>query len=432
MSERTLLKNGLTIEKGQRDLIQKDILIQGSEMIEVHPKIIINDAHVIDCEGKVILPGFIDMQAHICESWSDMEQSIERGTKCALKGGFTTICAMSDTNPPMDNEGMIGIAKFFSKQSGWTHVIPAACATHSSSGECMTEIGTLISAGAGLIFDSGKDLSNTEFLKCLLQYMKMFDVPLFLHCEEPCLSEGGVINEGLVSTKLGMPGIPSVAEEISVSKALLLSEYVDCPIHISHITSTGSVRLIRDAKQRGVKVSCDTTFHHIDLSEEDISCFNTNYKVSPPLRTENDRLSLIEGLKDGTIDALVTDHTPCSEHSKNQEFQNAPFGIVGLETAFHIAYKRLVIENDLPLSFLSEKMTLGPAKILNIDKGFIDRGTHADCVIIDLNQSVKMNGDNLVSHKKNTPYLGQTFQGAVMSCMVDGEFRYLNGEFIKK
>ncbi len=424
-----LIKGGMVIDSLKSTMETKDILIKDGIIEEVSPKIDVSDALVIDAKNKHISPGFIDLNSHICESWQEVESSIESGTKSALKGGFTTICAMSNTNPPLDNEGMIGIIKFIAEKKGWTNVIPAACATKGLNGESISEIGNLISVGAGLIFDAGKTTTNVQLLRRIMEYTKMFNVPLFLHCEEVSLTEGGLINEGEVSTRLGLPGIPSVSEDIIVARDLLLAEYLNVRIHFPKVSTANSVSLIRNAKKNGIKVTASTTAYHLDLTENDILDFNTNFKVRPPLRSEEDRKALIKGIEDGTIDAIVSDHNPCSMHSKSVEFAKAPFGIVTLENVFQICYERLVKKNGISLPLMIQRLTSSPAQILGLESGFIQKGSVADLCVLDLTSGEKIMEETLVSKCKNTPYLGTDFNSKISACFVKGILKYNEGQF---
>ena len=425
-----LIRNGTILSPSLETPFQSDILIEEGIIREIAPRIEASDAQVFEAQGKTICPGFVDLEAHILRSLQDVEKAIIAGTREAVKGGFTTLCAMSDTNPPLDNEGMIGFIRFLSQKQGSANVIPVACATKGLKGETMAEIGTLVGAGAGLIYDAGKTITDTLLLRQIMEYSKMFEVPLFLHCEDPRLSKDGLINEGEVSTRMGLPGIPCIAEEVIVARDLLLCEYTGRQIHFPHITTRGSLRLIKTAKERGVKVTCSVTPHHLDLTDRDIKSFDTNFKITPPLRSEEDRISLISGLKDGTIDAIATCHTPCSPHSKDLEFAEAPFGITGLETAFMLLYERLVQKEGLPLPLLIRKLTEGPLTILNIKKSLLTKGSEADLTILNLDGSQKLTSESMISKYKNTPYLGREFKGIVDSCMVKGVFRYKEGQLL--
>ena len=425
-----LIKNGFIVDPLQDNPFKSDLLIHDGKIIEIQPNLSQCDADLYDASGKYICPGFIDLEAHILRSLQDVEKTLETSTREAVKGGFTTLCAMPDTNPPLDNEGMIGLLRLLSEKRGWTHVIPAACASKGMKGEQMAEIGTLIAAGAGLIYDADKTISDTLLLRQLLEYAKMFKVPFFLHPEDERLSKDALMHEGEISTRMGLMGIPSIAESIIVARDLLIAEYLNAAIHIPHVTTCAALRLIKDAKKRGIKVTCHATPHHLDLTDKCITTFNTSLKIKPPLRSEEDRTALIEAIKDGTLDAVATDHIPCSEHSKDVEFADAPFGVIGLETAFQVLYDRLVIKEKLTLNTLIKLLTHGPANILKINKGLLLKGSNADITIIDLNSKQTITKQSLISKQKNSPFIGREFSSAVDACMINGCFRFKQGTFL--
>jgi dihydroorotase len=426
-----LIRGARLIDPTCEEPFKADLLVRDGRIKRVGDSIETGDAEVYDASGKWLCPGFIDMNAHLCESWQEVERALETGTRAAVKGGFTTVCAMADTNPPLDNQGMIGIIRLLSRSRAWSRVIPAGCATQGLEGKSLAEIGMLISAGAGLIFDAGRTIRDPELMRRLMEYSKMFPAPLFLHCEETSLTRGGLVNEGELSTRLGLPGIPSVAEDIVVARDLQLAGYLDARIHIAHVSTRNTVAMIRDARKRGVRVTCGVTPHHVDLTEADITDFDTNFKIRPPLRTEEDRQALVEGLQDGTIDAIATDHVPCSLHDKQNEFERAPFGIVGLETAFSVCFERLVRGHGFTPNLLMRKLTSGPARILGIDRGTFAEGAGADLVVVNPECSRKLEAKDLVSKSKNSPYLGKTFTTAVEACWVEGVLKYREGRFVE-
>ena len=425
-----LIKNGYIVDPLKKEPFKSDILIHEGKIIEIQPDLSQGEADLYDASGKYICPGFIDLEAHILRSLQDVEKTLETSTQEAVKGGFTTVCAMPDTTPPLDNEGMIGLLSLLSEKKGSSHVIPAACATKGMKGENMAEIGTLIAAGAGLIYDADKTISDTLLLRQLLEYAKMFNVPFFLHPEDERLSKDALMNEGETSTRMGLMGIPSIAEDIIVSRDLLIAEYLNVPIHIPHVTTRTSLRLIREAKQRGVRVTCHTTPHHLDLTDQCINTFNTCLKIKPPLRSEEDRTALVEAIKDGTLDAVATDHIPCSEHSKDVEFADAPFGVIGLETAFQVLYDRLVIKERLSINTVIKLLTSGPASILKINKGLLQKGIDADLTIINTNTKQTITKESLISKQKNSPFLGREFSSVVDACIIKGCFRVKLGTLL--
>ncbi|MBN2143694.1 MAG: dihydroorotase [Candidatus Aureabacteria bacterium] len=416
-----LIKGASILDSSMKEPVSKDILIADGIIQEIQSSIEDPQAEKINLPGRVICPGFIDLQAHLCEALQEIETAICWGTREALRGGYTTVCAMPDINPPLDNEGMINLIQILSKAKGCVNVIPAACTTKGMKGESLSEIGNLVRSGAGILYDAGKTISNTSLLRRVMEYTKMFSVPLFVHCEDDSLSCGGLMNESVTSAVLGLPGIPAVAEEIVVARDILMAEYLQCPVHLALITTKGSVELIRQAKKKGVRVTCGTTAHHLDLLDEDIRDFDTNYKINPPLRGAGDRCALIEGLRDGTVDSIISDHTPCYGNIKNVEFAEAPFGIIGLETCFRVCYENLVIREKLPLSLLIDKFSASPARILGLGKkGHLKKGFVADLTILDLTKKETLTEETMISRSKNTPYLGKTFSSAIDGCFVEG------------
>ena len=421
---KTLFKNGQVVDGKGGNATTLDVLIQGNKIAKIGKNLEAKGAETIDLFGKILCPGFIDLEAHICQKGRDVETAIERGTKAAVKGGFTTICVMSDSDPVLDSEGMITLIRILGETKGLARVIPSACATQGLKGEFMSEMATLIAAGAGILFDAGRTISNANVLRRVMEYSKMFETPLFLHCEDTELASGGLMHEGFMSTKLGLMGVPSIAEETILARDLLLAEYTGVTIHIANVTTAGSVKLILEAKLKGLPVTCATTAHHLDLVDEDLKDFNTNLKVRPPLRSTEDRKALIQALADGTIDAIVTDHTPCSAHGKEMEFAEAPFGIIGLETAFQVLYERLCVKEKIPLERLVQTLTQGPARILKRPLGLLEEGREADITLLDLHQKETVSPETLASKEQNTPYLGRTFTGGVFGTMVGGQWRY--------
>jgi dihydroorotase len=421
---KTLLKNGQVIRGTGEKSFFADVLIEGKKIARIAPKISAKGAEEIDVSGKILCPGFIDLEAHICQKGRDVETAIERGTRAAVKGGFTSICVMADTDPVLDSEAMITLIRILGETKGFAHLIPSACATQGLKGELLSEMATLIAAGAGLIFDAGKTISNANVLRRVMEYSKMFEAPLFLHCEDAELAYGGLMHEGFTSAKLGLMGVPSVAEEIILARDILLAEYTGVPIHIANVTTAGSVRLIRESKQKGLPITCATTAHHLDLIDEDLKNFNTHFKIRPPLRSKEDRNALLQAVADGTIDAIVTDHTPCSAHGKEMEFAEAPFGIIGLETAFASLYERLCVKEKIPLERVIQTLTQGPAKILKKSMGLLEEGREADITFLNLHQKETISPETIVSKELNTPYLGHTFTGGVSDTMVSGQWRY--------
>lgn len=364
----------------------------------------------IDAKGKVIVPGLIDMHVHLREPGYEYKETIRTGTEAARAGGITSLCCMPNTNPVNDSRAVTEFILEKARDIGLAEVYPIGAISKGLKGEELSEMGDLVEAGCVAFSDDGRPVMNSELMRRAMEYAKALGIPIISHCEDINLSKGGVMNEGFVSTELGLQGIPKASEEIAVARDILLAEITGVRLHIAHVSSAGSVRLIKDAKQRGISITAETCPHYFLLTEEAVRGYDTDYKVNPPLRTAEDVEAIKEGLKDGTIDVIATDHAPHSMAEKMVEFDYAPFGIVGLETAL-MASLRLVEEGILTINRLIEKMSCNPAKILNIKKGRLEIGSEADITIIDINKEVKVNPSNFRSKGKNTPFKEMTFKG---------------------
>ena len=423
-----LLKDGTLFLHKAEAMQRGDVLIDNGRIAQVGGNIPANDARVHDLGGKVVSPGFIDLQTHICEHWQDVEPAIQAATLAAVKGGFTTLCAMPDTNPPLDNEGMIRLIISLAESKGFARVLPSASATKGLEGKILSEIGTLVQAGAALIYDSDKTITNAKLLRRLMEYSKMFTVPLFVHCEDPDLAAAGVMHEGFTSMRLGLPGIPSVAETVMVQRDLALASYTDASVHVTHVSTRESVEAIRLAKKRGVRVTCSVTPHHLDLTDRDIKQFDADFKVSPPLRGEEDRQAILEGFKDGTLDCIATDHRGGSSSDHTVHFHEAPFGFTSLETCFQVGYNRLVLEKYLTLPEFLHCLTRRPAEILHReDLGILRIGAVADITIMDIHTQQTITEAFLDSGTYRTPFIGRTFGSKIEMCFVGGVLAYAAG-----
>jgi dihydroorotase len=406
-----LLQGGRILDPGKKIDKISDLLIKNRKIIKIG-NINVNDFNgkIIDCKNKIIVPGFIDMHAHLREPGREDEETIETGCRAAMAGGFTSICCMPNTNPPIDNSGIVEFIKERS-EGCLVDVHPIAAITKGQKGEELTEMGDLVEAGAVGFSDDGHPVEKASILRRALEYAKIFGCPVVDHCEDLNLSEGGVMNEGFVSTGLGLRGIPSISEELIIARDLLVAEFTKASIHIAHVSTKGSVSLIRDAKGRGVKVSAETCPHYLVLTDEAVRSFDTNTKMKPPLRTEEDRQALIEGLKDGTIDVIATDHAPHAIHEKEVEYNAASFGIIGFETAVGLVMTFLLKKNLLTLDEIVEKMAIIPRKILNLEENCIEENTYANLTLLD--PELKWQVDCTCFHSKsnNTPFNGWKLQG---------------------
>jgi dihydroorotase len=428
---KTLIKNGKVVDTLTGWMTEADVLIESSAVAQIgaHLK---DDGScaVFDAKGLIVCPGFIDVHVHLREPGFESQETIESGTRAALKGGFTTVACMPNTKPPVDNEGIVSLIKLRAEKDGYVEVLPIACITKERKGEELSEIGKLVAAGACAVSDDGSSVMNSMVMRRALEYIKMFNIPLISHCEDLKLSENGQINEGYPSTVLGLKGIPSIAEDIIVLRDILLCEYVGSRLHIAHVSTKNSVNFIREAKKRGVRVTAETAPHYFCLTQECLSDFDTNFKVNPPLRTRDDMEAVRDGLRDGTIDCVASDHAPHKSDDKDKEFQDAPFGMIGLETSFAVGVTELYKKNVISLEELISKYTVNPARVLGIDRGVLKSGAAADVTIIDPEKTFTVDRDFFAGKSRNSPFIGRTLTGGIEAVFVKGKMKYSKGKFI--
>jgi dihydroorotase len=375
----------------------------------------------LNARGHIVTPGLIDLHVHLREPGQSSKETIATGTRAAAAGGFTTVVAMPNTAPKADGAATIAWILQRAAETALVNVYPTGCISQNMAGELLAPIGSLVKAGAIAITDDGACVQNNELMRRALEYTKMFDVPIFDHCQDYALSGGGVMNEGHWSTILGLPGWPAIAEEVIVSRNAMLSELTGAAVHCQHLSSVGSVRIIREAKQRGVRISGEATPHHIALTDSDCQGYDTNYKMNPPLRTHRDQEALLEGLSDGTIEILASDHAPHCEFEKEVEFNYAPFGILGLETELAIFIQKLIEPQVLDWSGMIEKLTINPAKLLNLHtKGSLAIGKDADVTVIDPNLEWRVDKNQSYSKSRNTPFHGWNLRGRATTTIIGG------------
>lgn len=378
----------------------------------------------VDCAGLTVFPGLIDMHVHLREPGFEKKEDIASGSAAAVKGGFTQICCMPNTKPVTDNKVVVSYIKNRAKEVGLCKVHPIGAITEGQKGETLAAIGAMKAAGAVAISEDGKSVPSTKIMANAMLYAADFGLKCLCHCEDASLVDGGVVHEGYYSTLTGLKGSIRAAEDIVIAREICLAESLALPVHICHVSTYSGVQLIREAKARGVQVTAETCPHYFTLTDEVIASFDTNTKVNPPIREEKDRLAIVEGLKDGTLDCIVTDHAPHHFDDKNVEYALAAFGISGLETSFALSYTQLVRGGALTLPELAEKMSAAPARILGLEGGAIEEGAPADLTIADLGEKWTVDPAQFVSKGKNTPFAGREVYGKVKYTLVDGEIRY--------
>jgi dihydroorotase len=416
-----LIKNGRVIDPSQNIDAYKDILIQGKHIMNLFTKGKAPKPNkTIDASNCLVMPGLFDMHTHLREPGYEYKETIKTGTLAAVKGGFTAVCCMPNTNPVNDN---IAVTEFIierASKEGSCSVYPIAAVTMGQKGEALTELEALLKAGCIAFSDDGRPVMNSLIMRRALEYSKIFDVPIISHCEDLNLSEGRVMNEGFVSTILGLKGIPKAAEEVMVARDISLCELTSGRLHIAHVSTKGSVNLIRGAKERGLNITAETCPHYFSISDETLISYDTNLKVNPPIRTADDVDAIKEGLKDGTIDVIATDHAPHHFDDKNREFDTAAFGISGIETALQLSL-RLVDSGVINLMDLVKKMTLTPCNIMKINKGTLSEGADADIAIVNPEKEVTLESSQFLSKGKNSPFNKWQMKGTVEKTIVKGK-----------
>lgn len=419
-----LFKGARVIDPSQKIDGIRDVLIADGKVADIKEQITLGDVETVNLAGKILTPGLIDMHVHFREPGFEYKEDIESGSRSAVAGGFTTVACMPNTKPPIDNAALVEYVNTRAAQVGLARVLPIGCVSKGMEGKEITEMGDMAAAGAVAFSDDGKPITNGSLMRKAMVYASMFDKVIIDHCEEPSLFEGGQINEGYTSTLLGLTGIPDAAEEIMVARNIIIAKEMGTRVHIAHVSTQGSVELIRRAKKAGVKVTCEVTPHHLTLTEKAVEGFNTLAKVNPPLRTQEDVEALVKGLGDGTIDAIVTDHAPHHEDEKDVEFDKASFGLVGLETSLGIILTHIVGQDKLSLGSAIEKMTSSPAKILGLNLGTLKIDFPADLTVIDPELTWTVDKNKFFSKGRNTPFDGWKLKGKAVMTVVAGKTVY--------
>ncbi|MBN1496593.1 MAG: dihydroorotase [Spirochaetes bacterium] len=419
-----VIKNGRLIDPASKTDEMLDVLVEDDRIADIAPGIKAkNDDGVIDAAGCLVLPGLIDMHVHFREPGREDIETIYGGSKVAAKSGFTSVCTMPNTDPVIDNQALVRFIKL-EAEKGPINVFPVATITKGMKGGEISEMGELINAGAVAFTDDGLPVMSSILMRRALEYSRMFNVPIITHSEDLELTDDGIMNEGRNSTILGLKGIPSESEEVMIARDVILTRLSGGRLHVAHVSSGGSVEILRRAKSDGIRVSCETAPHYFSLTDDAVAEYLSMAKMKPPLRTEDDRRAIIEGLRSGVIDVIATDHAPHSMNEKMQELEYAPFGIIGLETAVPLIITELVRENGFSFIEAFEKVTVNPARILKIDRGALQAGKIADITIIDPGKKVVITEDFILSKCKNTPFLGRELYGAVQYTLCNGNVVY--------
>ncbi len=422
---RILIEGGRVIDPANKVDAVLDLWIEDGRIAALGPQPPVRNApppdRVLDARGKVVCPGFVDLHVHLREPGREDKETIATGTRAAARGGFTSVCCMPNTNPVNDNQSVTEFILDRARKEGAVNVFPVGAITKGQQGEELAEIGELVRAGCLAISDDGKPVMNAEIMRRALEYAGMFSIPVIQHAEDLHMTGKGVMHEGLVSADLGLGGIPAASEAVIVARDILLAELTGSHLHVAHVSTAEAIRLIREAKAKGLHVTCEVTPHHFAVTDEAVRSFSTNAKMSPPLRSSRHVEAIKAGLTDGTIDAIATDHAPHTVQEKEQEFDYAPNGIIGLETAFGLAMTVLVEGEVLTLNQAIARLTAEPARIFNLPKGTLSVGADADVTILDPSREWVVDVRKFASKSRNSPFHGWKLRGEVLATIVGGK-----------
>lgn len=415
-----LIKGGRVIDPSQQIDRIADLLIEDGRVKSIGDAPIDDDGAIVDASGLIVAPGFIDLHVHLREPGEEYKETIASGAAAAVAGGFTSICAMPNTKPVNDNASVTRFIIDKAREAGLARVYPVGAITRESKGEELAEMAEMKEAGAVAVSDDGRPVMDSQVMRHAMEYARDQGLVVDDHCQDLHLAAGGVMNEGRYSTLLGLTGMSGAAEENQVARDLMLAELTGARVHIAHISTADSVEMVRRAKQQGLSVTCEVTPHHLALTDSAVVGFDTNTKMSPPLRSEEDRAALIEGVRDGTIDAIATDHAPHHADEKMFEYDRAPFGVVGLETALGIALTLLHHSGAIPLARIIEMLTIGPARAFSLPGGTLAAGSPADITVFDLDREWTVDPRRFKSKSRNTPFAGWRLRGSVAATLVTG------------
>ncbi len=417
-----LIRNSTIIDPSQSLEARRDLLIRDGRVAEIAESISAEGVETFDAAGLIVAPGLIDLHVHLREPGFEYKETIESGARAAVAGGFTSVCCMPNTKPINDNSSVTSFIIEQARKANLANVFPIGAITQGSKGEQLAEIGEMKSAGIVAISDDGKPVVDSGIMRRAMEYAADFDLPVVDHCEDCCGASGWAMHEGEYSALMGLKGLPGTAEDLHVARDILLGEMTGARVHIAHISTARSVDLVRRAKAGGLKVTCEVTPHHFTLSDKDVfeSGYNTNFKMAPPLRSQSDVEAILEGLRDGTIDAIATDHAPHHANEKMLEFDKAPNGIIGLETAVSLTLDRLVNRGVISLARMVELLSCNPARLFKLDRGTLKVGAVADVTIFNPEKTIKIDAAKSQSKSRNTPYYGWELKGAPAATIVGG------------